>query len=70
MANNYRERIIETLKSHAQAHVDKHLMNAEVLIGSHVGVAEHPDIIETIEKELKMAAEYQDVLDMIPHLKK
>jgi hypothetical protein len=62
---NYRGRILETVRTHAKAHIDKHLMNVEVLIGSHVGVAEHPDIIETIEKELKMAAEYQDILDML-----
>ena len=53
------------MRTHAKAHIDKHLMNVEVLVGSHVGVAEHPDIIETIEKELKMAAEYQDILDML-----
>jgi hypothetical protein len=62
---NYRGRILETVRTHAKAHIDKHLMNVEVLVGSHVGVAEHPDIIETIEKELKMAAEYQDILDML-----
>jgi len=65
MTSNYRGRMVETLKTHAKANIDKHLMNVEVLLGSHVGVAEHPDIIETIEKELKMAAEYQDILDMI-----
>jgi hypothetical protein len=62
---NYRGKILETVRTHAKAHIDKHLMNVEVLVGSHVGVAEHPDIIETIEKELKMAAEYQDILDML-----
>lgn len=62
---NYRGRILETVRTHAKAHIDKHLLNVEVLVGSHVGVAEHPDIIETIEKELKMAAEYQDILDML-----
>lgn len=66
---NYRNDIIDTLRLHAESHVKKHMMNAEVLIGSHVGVAEHGDLIETVEKELKMAAEYQDVLDMIEKLR-
>jgi hypothetical protein len=29
------------------------------------GVAEHPDHLETIEKELKVIAEYDDQLEMI-----
>lgn len=65
MASNYRGRILDTVKQHAKAHVEKHLMNVEVLVGSHVGVAEHPDLIETVEKELMEAAKYQDVLDML-----
>jgi|14BtaG_2_1085337.scaffolds.fasta_scaffold131351_2 hypothetical protein len=62
---NYKDKIIHTLKVHAAAHVQKHIMNANILMGSHVGVAEHPDLIETIEKELMEAAKYQDVLDMV-----
>ena len=30
-----------------------------------VGVAEHPDTLETIEKELAIIAEYDDQLEMI-----
>ena len=30
-----------------------------------VGVAEHPDHLETIEKELKIIAEYDDQLEML-----
>ena len=40
---NYRGRLLETIKTSAKANVDRHLMNAEVLLGSHVGVAEHSD---------------------------
>ena len=62
---NYRGRLLETIKTSAKANVDRHLMNAEVLLGSHVGVAEHGDMIETIEKELLEAAKHQDILDII-----
>jgi len=61
--SNYRERIIKALKMHFEAHIEKHKVNIEVLLGSHVGVAEHPDIMETIEKELSQVAHYQDLLD-------
>lgn len=66
---NYKNELKDVVRAHAKAHVDKHLMNAKVLMGSHVGVAEHGDLIETIEKELKMAAEYQDILDMVDKVK-
>jgi hypothetical protein len=35
------------------------------LLQKATGIAEHPDIIETIEKELKIIAEYDDQLEMI-----
>lgn len=65
MAANYKGRIIETLKTSAKANIDRHIMNVDILIGSHTGVAEHPDMMETIEKELLEAAKYQDILDML-----
>ena len=65
MANNYKGRIIQTLKTSAKANIDRHIMNAEVLLGSHVGVAEHGDMMETIEKELLEVAKYQDILESL-----
>ena len=65
MANNYKGRIIQTLKTSAKANIDRHIMNVDVLLGSHVGLADHSDLLETIEKELLEAAKYQDILDML-----
>lgn len=61
--NNYREKLIDALRINFEAQIVKHKMNVEVLLGSHVGVAEHSDIMETIEKELAQVAHYQDLLD-------
>jgi hypothetical protein len=60
-----RNKIIAAVKSHAQGHIDKHLANIEVYLNNPVGVGEHPDILEAIEQELKIVAEYQDQLDII-----
>jgi len=60
-----KDRILTTLKSHAQGHIDKHLANIEVYLNNPVGVGEHPDILEAIEQELKIIAEYQDQLDIL-----
>lgn len=65
MSSNYKGRIIQTLKTSAKANIDRHIMNVDVLLGSHVGLAEHGDLMETIEKELAEAAKYQDILEML-----
>jgi hypothetical protein len=60
-----KDRILTALKSHAQGHIDKHLANIEIYLNNPVGVGEHPDILEAIEQELKIIAEYQDQLDIL-----
>lgn len=60
-----REQILETLKSHAIGHINKHKMNIEVYLSNPVGIGEHSDIMESIETELKAIAEYQDQLEII-----
>ena len=39
--------------------------NLEVYLTGYAGVAEHPDTLETIEKELAIIAEYDDQLEML-----
>ena len=60
-----REAIISALKAHAKGHIEKHRMNVENLIQNNVGVAEHPDLLESVEKELKIIAEYDDQLSIL-----
>tara|TARA_B100000073_G_C23499527_1_gene479171 strand:- start:346 stop:561 length:216 start_codon:yes stop_codon:yes gene_type:complete len=60
-----RKKLIEALKSHARGHIDKHLANVEVYLENAAGVGEHPDILEAIEKELDIVAQYNDQLEII-----
>jgi hypothetical protein len=60
-----RVNMIEAIKAHAEGHIKKHTMNVEVYLKNSVGVGEHPDIVETIEKELKLIAEYNDQLEIL-----
>ena len=60
-----RQRMIDAIKAHAKGHIKKHTMNVEVYLNNPVGVGEHPDIIEAIEKELDMVAKYHDQLEVI-----
>ena len=60
-----RKNLLEASEKHFVAHIEKHRVNIEVLLDKGVGVAEHPDIMDTIEKELAIIAEYDDQLEMI-----
>ena len=60
-----KEEMINALKSHAVAHIEKHRMNVEVYLNNPVGVGEHSDIMDTIEKELNLIAEYHDQLEVL-----
>ena len=57
--------MIESIKSYLQGNIDKHCANVENLLENHVALAEHPDIIETIEKELDVVADYEDKLNVL-----
>jgi|TARA_B100000530_G_C15645747_1_gene364190 septum formation topological specificity factor MinE len=60
-----RKDLIEVSKLHFKAHVEKHRINVENLLEKGVGVAEHADIMDTIEKELGIIAEYDDKLEVL-----
>ena len=57
--------MIEALKQHALGHIEKHKINVEILLQKTAGIAEHPDTLETIEKELKIIADYDDQVSML-----
>ena len=60
-----REELIKASRIHFKAHIEKHRMNVENLLNNSVGVAEHPDLMDSIEKELAIIAEYDDKLEML-----
>ena len=59
------QELIKALIKHAEGHIAKHTANVKILLAKQVGVAEHPDIEETIEKELAIIAEYDDQVEML-----
>jgi hypothetical protein len=60
-----RSEMIKSVKAHAKAHIEKHRINVEVYLRNPVGVGEHSDIMDAIEKELAHMAEYEDHLEII-----
>ena len=62
---NYREDLIKVSELYFRAQIEKHKVNVENLLENQVGVAEHPDIVETIEKELEVIAGYDEKLNVL-----
>jgi hypothetical protein len=57
--------MLNAVRKHAEAHIEKHRMNVEVYLHNPVGVGEHSDIMDAIEKELDEMSKYQDHLEML-----
>ena len=60
-----KNKAIDALRAHAQGQIEKHLYNIEILLTNPQGVAEHPDQIETIQKELDNISTHKERLDVI-----
>ncbi|OUW62481.1 MAG: hypothetical protein CBD58_01735 [bacterium TMED198] len=65
MSLNFRDDLIKASEKHFEAQIDRHRINVEILLENQVGVAEHADIMETIEKEICVIAEYEDKLSVL-----
>ena len=57
--------IVKALKSYLRGHIEKHIANVNVHLENTVGVAEHSDHIDTIEKELELLAANDDKLSAL-----
>jgi hypothetical protein len=60
-----RDMLVAALKSYYVGNINKHLSNVEVYLRQPVGVGEHSDVIETIDKELEKVSMYDDKLMMV-----
>ena len=60
-----KEIMVEAAKKHAEAEIDLHKANIEVYMRQVVGIGEHSDIIETIQKELDKMSQAHDRLEML-----
>ena len=65
MYDTDRQQFIKTLQLYFGGHVAKHRANVNNLLDNNVALSEHPDIIETIEKELDHMADYEDKLNVL-----
>ena len=57
--------IIVVLIKQCEAGIERHTMNVRVLTEKRVGLAEHGDLIITIESELDKIAHFEDRLQVL-----
>ena len=60
-----RSLLYKALEAYLQGNIEKHVANVKIQSENAVGVAEHPDHIETIDKELGKIAEFEDRLEVL-----
>ena len=60
-----RTTLLKALLSHAKGHLEKHKANVEIYLENSVGIGEHSDVMEAIEKELDMVAKYHDQIEIL-----
>ena len=60
-----REQMLNAARKHAEGELELHKINIEVYMQKVVGIGEHSDIIETIQKELDQMAAADDRLEML-----
>jgi len=65
VAINLRNDLINVSRTHFLSHIEKHRINVENLLNNSVGIGEHGDIMDTIEKELEEMSKYHDLLEVL-----
>ena len=60
-----RDEIIKASRLHFEAHIEKHRVNVENLLQNSVGIGEHADVMDAIEKELDEMSKYHDLLEVL-----
>jgi hypothetical protein len=60
-----KDRILEASRAHFESHILKHRVNIETILNNPIAIPEHTDILDAVEKELAIIAEYSDKLEML-----
>ena len=50
--------LIDALTKYFEGHIAKHKVNIDNLLDNQVALAEHPDIVETLDKEMDICLLY------------
>ena len=65
MSKDMTNDLLKAVVAHADGQIEKHKINVLVQCKNSVGVAEHGDHVETIQKEMEQIAHYEDIKDVV-----
>lgn len=65
MATLYRNNVLRALRKHYEAQIDLYKVNIDIMLDNIVGVAEHPDVIKTVDDEIKKLCEWEERLQTL-----
>lgn len=60
-----RNKIVDALYDHFNAHIAKHKMNVEIMLENPMAIHDHTDYMGALENELQMIAEYRDKIEAL-----
>jgi len=60
-----KEQLKRAARMHAEGELERAKTNVMVYMNQSVGIGEHSDIVETLEKELNSIATYEDQLEIL-----
>jgi hypothetical protein len=62
---DFSNRVLMAQIKHADAMIEKHKINVEVLTKNASGVADHPDMMQTVEDELNKIGHWEEIKSVI-----
>ena len=62
---DFHNRVLTAQLKQADAMIEKHKINIEVLTKNASGVADHPDIMKTVEDELNSLGHWEEIKSVI-----
>lgn len=65
--SSMRSDYIRACRLQFKAGIEKHRVNVENIMSNSVGIGEHGDVMDEIEKELSKMADYSDKLEMLDY---
>ena len=63
--NTIRQKLITASKMHYYAHIEKHKTNVEIMLSNPMAIHDHTDLMDAIEKEVALIAEYMDKVEVM-----
>jgi len=60
-----KKEIVKSMVQHAEGQIAKHKINVEIFLQKAVGVGEHNDVLETIEKEINCIGKYEEQIEVL-----